>query len=91
MTVRNIKTYLEKHFKRNVQNKQFSKKLSDNIEQGISKGQLIKTNISTVSRYTKIIPRNSDLILCFQGVNLAITLNLHFNPNDSRGRIAKKV
>ena len=90
VTVRNIKTYLEKHFKRNVQNKQFSKKLSDNIEQGISKGQFIKTNISTVSRNTKIIPKNSYLILWFQGVNLAITLNLHFNPNDSRGRIAKK-
>ena len=48
VSVRNIKSYLEKHFKRNVQQKQFSKKLNDAVNSGISKGQFIKTSIGKV-------------------------------------------
>ena len=66
VVVRNIKTYLEKQFKRNIANKQFSKRLDNAIQQGISKGQFIKTS-----------PK---------GRALSITLNLHFNPDDSRGK-----
>ena len=66
VVVRNIKTYLEKQFKRNIANKQFSKRLDTAIQQGISQGQFIKTS-----------PK---------GRALSITLNLHFNPDDSRGK-----
>ena len=63
--MRNIKTYLEKQFKRNITNKQFAKRLDTAIQQGISQGQFIKTS-----------PK---------GRALSVALNLHFNPDDSRG------
>ena len=65
VVVRNIKTYLEKQFKRNITNKQFAKRLDSAIQQGISQGQFIKTS-----------PK---------GRALSVALNLHFNPDDSRG------
>ena len=63
--VRNIKTYLEKQFKRNISNKSFAKRLDKAIQLGLSQGQFIKTS-----------PK---------GKVLSIALNLHFNPDDSRG------
>ena len=65
VVVRNIKTFLEKQFKRNIANKQFAKRLDTAIQQGISQGQFIKTS-----------PK---------GRALSVTLNLHFDPDDSRG------
>ena len=63
--VRNIKTYLEKQFKRNISNKSFARRLDKAIQLGLSQGQFIKTS-----------PK---------GKVLSIALNLHFNPDDSRG------
>ena len=65
VVVRNIKTFLEKQFKRNIANKQFAKRLDTAIQAGISQGQFIKTS-----------PK---------GRALSVTLNLHFDPDDSRG------
>ena len=65
VVVRNIKTFLEKQFKRNITNKQFAKRLDTAIQAGISQGQFIKTS-----------PK---------GRALSVTLNLHFDPDDSRG------
>ena len=48
VNVKQIKSYLEKQFKRNIQHKQFTKKLNDAIAQGVDKGQIIKTNIGKV-------------------------------------------
>ena len=62
---------IEKQFKRNIANKQFSKRLDTTIQQGISQGQFIKTS-----------PK---------GRALSITLNLHFNPDDSRGETIQQL
>ena len=48
VSLKNIKTYLEKNFKRNVQHKQFIKKLNDAVNQGLSKGQFIRTTLGKV-------------------------------------------
>ena len=71
VVVRNIKTYLEKQFKRNITNKQFAKRLDTVIQEGISRGQFIKTS-----------PK---------GRALSVTLNLHFDPDDSRGKTLGEV
>ena len=66
ITLRNIKLYLEKNFKRNITNKKFLKSLTDNINESITRGQLVRTSIG-------------------KGAALSVTLNLHFNPDDTRG------
>ena len=50
ITVRNIKVYLEKHFKRNITNKKFLKNFTESVEEGLSLGQFVKTSIGKVKR-----------------------------------------
>ena len=64
--MRNIKVYLEKHFKRNITNKKFLKNFTESVDEGLSVGQFVKTSIG-------------------KGAALSITLNLHYNPDDTRG------
>ena len=46
--MRNIKVYLEKHFKRNITNKKFLKNFTESVDEGLSQGQFVKTSIGKV-------------------------------------------
>ena len=52
--MRNIKVYLEKHFKRNITNKKFLKNFTESVEEGLSVGQFVKTSIGKVRDQSKI-------------------------------------
>ena len=52
--MRNIKIYLEKHFKRNITNKKFLKNFTENIDEGLSVGQFVKTSIGKVREISLI-------------------------------------
>ena len=49
ITMRNIKLYLEKNFKRNITNKKFLKNLTESVDSGLDRGQLVRTSIGKVS------------------------------------------
>ena len=48
ITMRNIKLYLEKNFKRNITNKKFLKNLTESVDSGLDRGQLVRTSIGKV-------------------------------------------
>ena len=51
-TMRSIKLYLEKHFKRNITNKKFLKNVTESVDSGLSKGQLVRTSIGKVRGFS---------------------------------------
>ena len=50
--MRSIKLYLEKHFKRNITNKKFLKNVTESVDSGLSKGQLVRTSIGKVRGFS---------------------------------------